>query len=106
LHYMAPEQELGKEVGRAADVYSLGIVLAELAIGERPLPNPSVAAGSTIEKNETVRRLPDPLFDLIVRCTDLHPACRPPAAHAVLHQSDLTVARCSADGAQPAGRSP
>ncbi len=99
LHYMAPEQEQGKDVGPAADVYSLGIVLAELAIGDRPLPNLAVAAGSTIEKNENVRRLPEPLFDLVRRCTDLDPSCRPPNAHTVLHEFDLAVSRCKAAAA-------
>ena len=35
LSYMAPEQLLGDEVGREADIYSLGVVLWELVTGRR-----------------------------------------------------------------------
>jgi tetratricopeptide (TPR) repeat protein len=34
--YMAPEQMLGREVGPAADVYSLGVVMFEAATGKSP----------------------------------------------------------------------
>ncbi|MBB5122857.1 serine/threonine protein kinase [Streptomyces eurocidicus] len=42
--YMAPEQILGQEVTGAADVFSLGAVLAYAASGEPPFPGDSSAA--------------------------------------------------------------
>jgi serine/threonine-protein kinase len=35
LNYMAPEQLLGDDIGREADIYSLGVVLWELVTGRR-----------------------------------------------------------------------
>jgi hypothetical protein len=93
-HYMAPEQERGDSVDKTADVYSLGVILAELPLGELPTANLFVAAGSPFEKDEKLGRLPEPLRDLIVRCTDVEPSRRPPHAHAVLHEFNLAVRRC------------
>jgi serine/threonine protein kinase len=87
--YMAPEQERGEGVEKTADVYSLGIVLAELAIGHRPKPDPFVAAGSPVEHDARLTLLPERLRRLIVDCTDMDPFRRPRDAHAVLHEFEL-----------------
>ncbi len=44
LAYIAPEQLLGGEAGPGADLYSLGVVLYELACGHRPFPGPTATA--------------------------------------------------------------
>jgi serine/threonine protein kinase len=38
LRYMAPEQTRGQPAGAAADVFALGLVLYELAVGQHPFP--------------------------------------------------------------------
>jgi serine/threonine protein kinase len=90
--YRAPEQERGRRADKkTVDVYALGIVLAELALGDLPEPDLAVAAGSTVEHDRRLERLPDRLRRLIVDCTDLDPSRRPPHAHDVLHQFELAV---------------
>lgn len=81
--YMAPEQERGDRVALAADVYSLGIVLAELATGHRPEAKDGVTAGSPIDHDRHLDRLPGTLRELIVRCTDIDPRERPEDARSV-----------------------
>jgi hypothetical protein len=90
-HYMAPEQERGEEVEAPADVYALGVLLAELATGRRPVPNTQVRTGSTLAGNGTVRALPEGLRDLILRCTDARPRRRPANARAVLDEFERCV---------------
>ncbi len=81
--YMAPEQKNGPAVDMRADVYSLGVLLAELAIGKRPLADTSVRAGSTLRRVPELSLLPGPLREWIWRCTDVRPATRPTDAEAL-----------------------
>jgi hypothetical protein len=53
LAYMAPEQSEGREVGAAADLYSLALVIYEALSGINPVRGPTPAA--------TVRRIGRPL---------------------------------------------
>jgi CheY-like chemotaxis protein len=78
-YYMAPEQETGGSVDKPADVYALGILLAELASGWsglKLLPDSKAATGSTLQQQEILGGLPKPLRRIIFRCTDALPEKR------------------------------
>ncbi|MDV5149087.1 PQQ-binding-like beta-propeller repeat protein [Streptomyces sp. SBC-4] len=81
--FMAPEQIVSsREAGPAADVFSLGCVLAFAATGQGPF-----GAGGTAEilyravhHPPRLDGVPLPLGPLIAACLDKDPARRPPAA--------------------------
>ncbi|MGI5481350.1 serine/threonine-protein kinase [Streptomyces lavendofoliae] len=78
--YMAPEQILGKGVTGAADVFSLGAVLAYAATGAAPFPGDSSAAllyKVVHEEPELGGALTGELRDLVAACLVKDPAARP-----------------------------
>jgi hypothetical protein len=92
--YMAPEQARGWDVDQRADVYSLGILLAEMTLGERPqaeLLSDTSPTGSTLRKCAVLKHLPRGLRSLIERCTDFDPSRRPENAGALLQEFQQLV---------------
>ncbi|GAA3464981.1 hypothetical protein GCM10018963_69940 [Saccharothrix longispora] len=90
--YLAPEQVRGEQVGPAADVYALGLVLLECLTGRREYEGGDVeAAVARLHRPPRVPdHLPDDLAGLLRRMTATDPAARPAAAW---------CARVLADGA-------
>ena len=86
--YMAPEQVGGGEIGAAADVWGLGIVLHAAATGtcvladladELDVDDPQVRA-RVPSLREDRPRLPRALTDLVDACLEPRPAARPALA--------------------------
>ncbi|HEV8630145.1 MAG TPA: protein kinase [Thermoanaerobaculia bacterium] len=119
--YMSPEQARGEAVDQRTDVFSLGIVLYEMATGAYPFQGYSKAdVLSSILRDEPTpvvslrRSLPPRLVTAIERCLEKLPERRYPSAAELRH--DLGVARLEpaigageggvATHAEPVRRSP
>lgn len=77
--YMSPEQILGKGVTGAADVFSLGAVLAYAATGQSPFPGDSSAAllYKVVHEEPQLDGLDGELRDLVERCLSKEATARP-----------------------------
>ena len=81
--YMSPEQAEGKVVGPRSDLFALGVILYELATGERPFKGDSTASLlSAILRDtpppvtDTHPTLPPELARIVRRCLEKDPARR------------------------------
>ncbi|HSP66782.1 MAG TPA: serine/threonine-protein kinase, partial [Bryobacteraceae bacterium] len=99
--YMSPEQVKGEPVDRRTDIFSFGIILYEVACGQRPFKGANAQATlhqiATIEPRaaaEVDPTVPAGLTDLIARCLQKDPEKR------VITMAD--VARDLGDVLQPA----
>jgi serine/threonine protein kinase len=90
--YMSPEQKDGREVTVRSDIYSLGLVLAEMFTGQRALKDLRLS---------TVVRDVDPAVEKVIeRCLDPNPSRRPASALDVaraLPGGDPLAEACSSD---------
>ncbi|WP_374705565.1 protein kinase [Streptomyces sp. AJS327] len=77
--FMSPEQAEGGEVGPAADVFSLGAVLAFAASGEEPFGQgqPWAILHRVVNDEPRLDAVDGPLHDLIAACLAKSPAERP-----------------------------
>ncbi|MFG2136404.1 serine/threonine-protein kinase [Streptomyces sp. NPDC048650] len=77
--YGAPEQVLGRRVGPAADVFSLGTVLAFAAAGRPAYTGAEVSAVlyEVVHGTPDLELVPGPLRELIAPCLAKDPSARP-----------------------------
>ena len=88
--YMSPEQVSGRAVDHRTDIFSLGVILYEMASGRRPFQGCSSAELASAILRDTPRPLgelrvdlPDGLVRVIARCLDKSPAERVASARAL-----------------------
>ena len=91
--YMSPEQVQGKQIDHRTDIFSLGVILYEMASGHRPFTGETAAdISSSILRDapkpiaETRPDIPEPLVRIISRCLEKEPELRYQSA------SDIQVA--------------
>jgi eukaryotic-like serine/threonine-protein kinase len=79
IGYMSPEQTIGKSVDQRTDIWSLGIVLAEMITGKNPFARETPAATIFAILNEPPRpmdEIPIDLLRVIYRALSKEPATR------------------------------
>jgi eukaryotic-like serine/threonine-protein kinase len=106
--YMAPEQVEGGEPGSAADLFALGLVLYEMAVGKLPFPGASLgqmlSSGAHPVMPQPSREgvgVPTVLDGLVARLLEKDPAKRPQSASEVARELAAVADRLAA----PAPRS-
>jgi serine/threonine-protein kinase len=86
--YMAPEQLAGDEADERSDLFSLGVMLFELATATRPWAGKTAAAFANSD-------CPQAFIAIVERCLSLLPSDRPANAREV----EDAIARCEVGGA-------
>ena len=82
--YMSPEQVEGKDVDQRSDLYSLGVILYEMATGRLPFSGDTPLSVAHKHKYEAPKNpkllnpnIPDDLSGLILKCLEKEKAARP-----------------------------
>jgi serine/threonine protein kinase len=92
-YYMSPEQARGEtNIGPAADLYSFGVIMYEMLVGEVPIKADNynqliyrVMSGDYARPRTKRPDLPPALEDIVMRAMALHPEDRPGSATELEH---------------------
>jgi eukaryotic-like serine/threonine-protein kinase len=101
--YMAPEQVEGREPASPADLFSLGLVLYEMAVGRLPFPGASLGQMLSSGSNPAVPApsrervgVPASLDGLVAKLLERDPAKRPQSASEVARDLSALADRLAA----------
>jgi predicted ATPase len=107
--YMSPEQVRGEAVGTPSDIFSLGLVLYELAAGRHPFPDEqevgvlhAILAEEPLPPSRLNPQVPAPLEALISQMLAKDPYVRPTAAAVDAALTEMTESGVG----QPGGPTP
>jgi TolB-like protein/Flp pilus assembly protein TadD len=113
IAYMSPEQLQGRDVDERSDVFSLGVLLFEMATGRRPFEGEdSASVISAILRDappaltQIRSDLPPPLADLVHGCLEKDPAKRYANAEVVQQELATLVPRIEAGNGSQAAVAP
>jgi serine/threonine protein kinase len=101
--YLAPEQASAGEVGPAADIYSLGLVLTEAATGAAVFTgtHQEIMAARVVGSPVVPETVPAPLRSLLQSMLALEPALRPNAAEVGAQLAEMRGADLEASDIDP-----
>lgn len=107
VSYMSPEQAEGKKIDRRSDIFSLGIVLYEMATGERPFKGDtnlsimtSILRDTPVSVTDVKRTLPNQLGRILEHCMAKEPGRRFQSAADVRNEIEALKAEVSSDTAR------
>lgn len=119
VHYVAPERARGEQATPATDIYSLGVVLYEMATGRLPFDGPTALDIVTQHVNDPAPRpsslnprLPAYVESAILHALEKEPSQRPPSgAHLArelltidaVHDQTTRIISPAAEGREPRG---
>lgn len=91
--YLSPEQVRGEQVGSAADIYSLGLLMLESLTGFQPFPGPALESASArlVRDPRVPLGLGSDWVELLTAMTTRDPAARPTALDVALAAQSLDV---------------
>ena len=102
--YMSPEQALGESVDQRSDIWSLGVVLAEMLTGKHPFQRdtlPSVMVAMMNQPPEPMEGVPAELQQIIYRALAKDPANRYQSCKELLAGLEKVRSQIRVDDAAP-----
>lgn len=107
-HYLAPEQVLGHAAAPASDIYALGVVAYEAAVGRLPFTGRDLVAVANAHVTQELPPIPDdvprPVADLVRQMLEKDPRRRPRSAADLAARLEVVLEEFeSAGGPRPGG---